>query len=171
MQSPATIGPNTNLSFDDSWMSETPGGDCNKIKEHRDDVDVTLREEERQKAELDIELQLAAAKSKLNPPQQTPPKKEETESIFEKDKVECSQQLQTNAASQLSIQQPASASIPVTTELREEELVFDDSWLDDVGDVSRCNKIGEYRDDDDVIAKSEEEAEALRVLALLQETD
>ena len=98
------------LTFDDSWMEETGGAECNTLGEYCDDMDVIAKHE----AEAD---EAAKAAEALSP------------SIIV-------------LAEEAAEPQPAMA--------------FDDSWME-AGGVD-CNALGEYRDDADVIAKHESEA-------------
>ena len=128
------------LEFDDSWMDETGGPDCNEIGEHRDDQDVMAKLYEE---ELELEARQKVAAEAEAAPEPKP----------------CSEHVPEKQAPEMS--DSVSANPP--------PLMFDDSWMEQSGGPE-CNVFGEYSDDRDVAMKhlgEEDEEEASRQIGSL----
>ena len=128
------------LTFDDSWMDEATNEGVNTLGEYCDDDDVIAKH--LQEAEEARQLELA------------PKVKKDQEGDKPTEDVPTEQAIRDGATRDVSVEPP---------------LLFDDSWMDEATNEG-VNTLGEYHDDNDVIAKHLQEAEEAQQLeASLQE--
>jgi hypothetical protein len=150
------------LAFDDSWMDELSLG-CNTIAVHKDDVDVQLREEEK----LCALSQSSASKTSEEEHQSLlnlPTVPENYVTPITRPNAKRDRFLEKKLSQEIDLSDIGTDIRPLVSKETDVDLVFDDAWMHELDDTGLCNCIGEFKDDDDVIARTDEMADALLIV-------